>query len=654
METVTEAISTSLGYFVRGGGNDDSEESDEDPVPSVSLPSYAPTFVSGWPGDRADDEEPVTLEFNALNADEFTVGEWSEQIGEVTGRLGTIGVGNGNWGNKWHSVVLEQYMRRDIKSSPCSIICMQEATENLFDFLKTPKTEGVQNEGGEPKARGGGKDWKERPGSEFIGFKGIESGPSLLIVARASIVQAMRLLLFRLRHDGLYKVKTKANKKKKEKGKPRKKMAVTRIMVVSMQMRFYRDAGGGGAVVTVNVHLHHETAKKGVEEGSHSLKLFFDELAEHITKYCARFLAGDFNMALFQVVPELRARGIQINLAAWFPWKKEATQEVVIDSCAIFVIGGVDGARKVFDASCLALPVPDVPKSWRNVMHVLKDEKGRDIGEEEIEISTFNREGAGFPLKSYRPCDHRIETLVKCSMEPACHKDSPAMAGIIARSDTDKSLFPHKIRHDIGDATWDWPPLPPCKQKLVDISLFDPYNGYFHAGAHMPLMMFMGKSHDSRRTPEKSKERYQKGVDKGILPDPRSRGSKTPATGPQTSTTHATSAGASAYVTPPMAETAHRRWTEPTRDSWEDVRNNNWQDRGSSSSGGWWQNGGWNEDSSQNNRRRHWNDGWKDKGTSWSWSADKNIDWENGWSHKDWGDRRWEEHGKTQRGGEYR
>ena len=48
-------------------------------------------------------------------------------------------------------------------------------------------------------------------------------------------------------------------------------------------------------------------------------------------------MMGDFSLQLFKVVPELRQRGVQIDLAAWFPWKRN-DGEPCADSCAIFFL----------------------------------------------------------------------------------------------------------------------------------------------------------------------------------------------------------------------------------------------------------------------------------------------------------------------------
>ena len=45
--------------------------------------------------------------------------------------------------------------------------------------------------------------------------------------------------------------------------------------------------------------------------------MVWNEVARHIVQFGVRVLTGDFNMALWSTVVELRARGLQANLAAW-------------------------------------------------------------------------------------------------------------------------------------------------------------------------------------------------------------------------------------------------------------------------------------------------------------------------------------------------
>ena len=108
------------------------------------------------------------------------------------------------------------------------------------------------------------------------------------------------------------------------------------------------------------------TAKKEVSDGARSLKRFFDELAGYIVEFGARILAGDFNLALWQVVPELRARGVQANLAAWYPWKNHLENHTRMDSCAIIMIWKCEAIGKTHDTSALGFEMPELPYSWRN------------------------------------------------------------------------------------------------------------------------------------------------------------------------------------------------------------------------------------------------------------------------------------------------
>ena len=197
-------------------------------------------------------------------------------------------------------------MKFDLKSSPCALIILQEAPRELLEHLRQPGVEGVIDEGLDD-TRGGGENWLKRPQHEFIGIRGPEKDTSVLIAARTSLVQAVCLRLFRFREDGTYKAKT--GKKKKSDG-PRK-MARSRILIVSCRMRFFKfpliEDTPEEELVVVSVHLHYQTAKKEVSNGAVSLAKFWDELAAYIVEFRGRIVAGDFNMGLWMVIPELRS-----------------------------------------------------------------------------------------------------------------------------------------------------------------------------------------------------------------------------------------------------------------------------------------------------------------------------------------------------------
>ena len=104
---------------------------------------------------------------------------------------------------------------------------------------------------------------------------------------------------------------------------------------------------------------------------------FWDVLAAFLVKCGCRYLCGDFNMALFCVVPELRARGFQINLAAWYCWQNHLEQRVRADSCGISRLGPCQAVRMCFDASAFGLTSPTLPSNCSMAMEILRDENGK-------------------------------------------------------------------------------------------------------------------------------------------------------------------------------------------------------------------------------------------------------------------------------------
>ena len=110
---------------------------------------------------------------------------------------------------------------------------------------------------------------------------------------------------------------------------------------------------GDSELTLASVHLHYMTAKKEVAQGSAALARFRDDLARILVTWRVRVLAGDFNMALWQVVPELRARGLCANMAAWRPWEFQGQAAPRIDSCGMSLLGPDGGPRCLFGPTAL-------------------------------------------------------------------------------------------------------------------------------------------------------------------------------------------------------------------------------------------------------------------------------------------------------------
>ena len=168
-------------------------------------------------------------------------GDWDNQT-LVGGKPGAWGIVCGNWGGKWHNEMLREHMDFDLKSSAGTILLLQEAKQELLEHLKKPGSDGiVKGHQGTHGDGGQGTSWEQRPTAQFWGFRGQQAKRDILICARISVVKGMRLLLYRVRHDGTYRKKPKNSKLNKNRP-PVMKMAITTWMIVSCRMRFLRSA----------------------------------------------------------------------------------------------------------------------------------------------------------------------------------------------------------------------------------------------------------------------------------------------------------------------------------------------------------------------------------------------------------------------------
>ena len=129
------------------------------------------------------------------------------------------------------------------------------------------------------------------------------------------------------------------------------------------------------------------------------------------------------------------------------------------------------------------------------------DSDGTEIARRPYGVPRMGVLGQGFPLVSYRPLEpKRREQFVQWTFTHAFDALSPAVAGIIQCTRDDKDMFPFKVDNSMGSASWSWPEGPISKQKLASYDLFDPHRQFFQRGAHMPLMVYMGGSSESRRS----------------------------------------------------------------------------------------------------------------------------------------------------------
>ena len=391
------------------------------------------------------------------------------------GDVGAIGILTGNWGGNRANKKLEEHIDNDLKTGPSSIIMLQEAQEMVVNILQAPAVAA-------PQQGGSGSGEQQRASYEYIVLRGNEHGNTLLMAGRAGIVDSMQQLRFDRRCDGRYKTG-------KDKGKPAAtRAAYTRAMVADFG--FKRPVCGHDRAVFCNVHFHHLTAKRapGFAKANDS---FWTYLASTVVGCKVRFLCGDFNMSLFEVVGKMRERKIDINLLSWFPWRYDFNGKLHLDSCGIFVVGGVKSITLVWDFSVFT-----GQRKGQVVAKGLREEGGlfvigNDDDEDVVDqcqdppkrgqpLLGFTK-GHGYEISSYLPKGRQMKAV--------------------------EQTLTFAVADGIGQ-TKDWTPLPTCKQKKVDASKFDPDGILFRSGAHMPLLAFVGDK--PRRSVEAIERREQK------------------------------------------------------------------------------------------------------------------------------------------------
>ena len=118
-------------------------------------------------------------------------------------------------------------------------------------------------------------------------------------------------------------------------------------------------------------------------------------------------------------------------------------------------------------------------------------------------------------ITSFKP-DHpvRRRKLIKDYFTPALQSNAPAQLEMV-RLALDKDYFPFGVDTSLGRYSWDLPEDKKSRQKLCKFELFDPSLTYFPRGAHAPLMCFMGKSSDGRRSDEARIRRYARADTRG-------------------------------------------------------------------------------------------------------------------------------------------
>ena len=524
---------------------------------------------------RRKDSRPATA-VAERRSDATTSGQ------EEAGQIGNIGWYFGNWGllskkdpQKTAEGNWARQIQHRIKQSPAQVLGLSECEAHTQQFLGTP----VALDAPDPAQLDVPQE-KKRQGFEYLSLRGQEEG-TVLVGVRANTAQRIELLEWhRIQH-----------------GKYQGKIAYSRTMLV----RIWLDDSVGklGRTHTCRVlHLHRHLAK-GIWPGK--LQEFWAWLA--VAADSMDVLMGDFNMSLFLVIPELRKRGVTIDLAAWFPYKRPDCTPVV-DSCGIFFINrpGLYQLNKGLYYLHADSPLGIYWDKDANDAAVAAN-KPHGTGD----FVVMDEDGPGFPFKHYLPSGDDLYPAVRETLTPTL-KDENEL-----------------VRLAKAGSLWK------IKEKRLGLKEFKFNNASMahptiQNGAHYPICAFT--CNPSRRSPERERARAERWSSR--------RGAEIPTTRTRLNAGQRSLQNAGQGSLQNEGQNSLQNEGQGWRkDGWqggwqEEGRSRGWLDQGQSS----WQ------DEGQGWRKDGWQGGWQEEGRSRGWQDEgqgwRADGWQAGWRKECW------------------
>ena len=393
--------------------------------------------------------------------------------------VGNIGWLFGNWGKRPSDVKMRDHLDHVLKKQPAMIIGLAECEKVSEDVLRSPPAVVTASPPAAVAAPAAADAEEEHFGNrqsfEYITLRGNEDS-SILIGLRKQVGNTLDLLNWERRFEGTYSVRRG--------GTHRKVNAYSRSMVVEVTTD--QSIGFLGTEHRIMlVHMHNILANGRL--GVRKLEAFWAWLYLKCSHFKVQVLMGDFNMCLFRVIPELRSRGVVIDLAAWYPWKSlDGTP--MSDSCGIFFID-----------------TPGVYKLNKSLEHLHHDDRdgilhpalplrsgqspgpavaGRDGDYDRIETNG----GPGMSLKTYLPkAEQDLQAKLIASLTPS--KESAAVAG---------EANPGRAARCIK-----------LKEKRLKAQIWR-CEGQHQKGSHFPICVFTDNV--GRRSPGALEERKKNGT----------------------------------------------------------------------------------------------------------------------------------------------
>ena len=373
-------------------------------------------------------------------------------------------------------------MTLDLLESPVHVLTLQRASNQALMVLQDPPD---YNEEGRVMFR------KENNRNDPMGnqpdtwhtVKGEKDGFSLAVAARKSTAKYIEFGKC-YKHEATYEAIHTGNTVK----------AKNRILFATVQLKsgvtekvLSRDSGASTdelSVVSAQMNFMCANKKAYRSDGDH-YKTFFDQLAEGIIEFQSRLVGAEMNAAFWSFIPEMRARGVQVNLAAWSSCILGGEQTANTDSVGIFIIGPYEAIRVGF------VPEPiqygsgneEDQQTRGNVASTLT---GRLMDTQETQIPvdlsdghTKIKEWSFMQAKNYS--DPAVKEIRKLFNNPASVHDTPA------------KQKEREIDNDFGSDSWKWFRLATFTQIILERNyIYDCHGEIWPRGAHTPLIVFGG------------------------------------------------------------------------------------------------------------------------------------------------------------------
>ena len=502
---------------------------------------------------------------------------------EVVGNIGWL---FGNWGKRPRNHAMREHLDMVLKRNPAMIIGLAECEAASEDLLGAPAV------AGDPTAPQGSLE--RRDGFAYLTLRGCEDS-SILVAVRNEMGNRLELLDWERRREGRYRRRSGSGRAE----------AYSRCLIARVHLDINVGFLGKTHVVMV-VHMHNVLANN---KWPTKLQEFWGWLALKVTRHGVRVLMGDFNMSLFRVIPELRSRGVNIDLGAWFPWKTPLGQPMS-DSCGMFFIN-MPGEYT------LAKGMEDLHAEPGGILH----KAAPAVAGAEVDDGFDRIDPAGGPGMSIKLFLPKNESNLLRKLQPSL-EPSPASSDATAGGKGRSCGKGTKGANDAGkDAS-----MRTCiriREKRLLAALWK-CEGVGYKGSHFPICAFT--KNVGRRSPERMRVRAEKAAAKREQsqlrqPWPRrqpwqeqqqhGQGQEQQQQQAAAAAREAATALAAAATAAAAAATAARGWLDYGDDGWRDYGDDGWR-----TGAGWRAMDSWRARGS----RDCGDDGWRDYGDA-GWRA---------------------------------